>query len=81
MKKTLISLAIAGLPLVAMADVTLYGNVKMGVETSMVKGTETQAELNRTTIDDLGSYIGFKGTEELGGDLKAMWQVETRVSA
>jgi len=81
MKKTLISLAIAGLPLVAMADVTLYGNVKMGVETSMVKGTDTQAEQNRTNIDDLGSYIGFKGTEELGGDLKAMWQVETRVSA
>jgi len=80
MKKTLISLAIAGLPLVAMADVTLYGNIKMGVETSMVNGTETQAEVNRTNIDDLGSYIGFKGTEDLGGDLKAMWQVESRLS-
>ena len=80
MKKTLISLAIAGLPLVAMADVTLYGNIKMGVETSMVDGTETQNEVTRTNIDDLGSYIGFKGTEDLGGDLKAMWQVETRLS-
>jgi predicted porin len=80
MKKTLISLAIAGLPLVAMADVTLYGNIKMGVETSMVDGTATQGEVNRTNIDDLGSYIGFKGTEDLGGDLKAMWQVETRLS-
>jgi predicted porin len=79
MKKTLISLAIAGLPLVAMADVTLYGNIKMGVETSMVD-TAKNGEVNRTNIDDLGSYIGFKGTEDLGGDLKAMWQVETRLS-
>lgn len=80
MKKTLISLAIAGLPLVAMADVTLYGNIKMGVETSMVDSAYSDGEVNRTNIDDLGSYIGFKGTEDLGGDLKAMWQVETRLS-
>lgn len=76
MKKTLISLAIAGLPLVAMADVTLYGEIKMGVETSK----HDESGVTRSNIDDLGSLIGFKGTEDLGGDLKAMWQVETRLS-
>ena len=29
---------------------------------------------------DYGSYIGFKGSEDLGGNLKAIWQVEANTS-
>lgn len=34
MKKSLIALTLAALPVAAMADVTLYGTIKAGVETS-----------------------------------------------
>ena len=37
MKKTLIALSLAALSTAAMADVTLYGTIKAGVETGQVK--------------------------------------------
>ena len=37
MKKSLIALTLAALPVAAMADVTLYGQIKAGVEVSKVK--------------------------------------------
>lgn len=37
MKKSLIALTLAALPVAAMADVTLYGQVKAGVDISRVK--------------------------------------------
>ena len=75
MKKTLLALALAGLSTASMAEVILYGQIKGGVEVTKVrhkKGTETQ-------IVDYGSRIGFKGQEQLNGDLKAIWQLEQRV--
>ncbi|WP_199153059.1 porin [Chromobacterium sp. ASV23] len=71
MKKTLIALAVATLPAAAFADVTIYGTLKAGVENVDAGG------MNKTNIDDLGSRIGFKGSEDLGSGLKAIWQVET----
>ncbi|WP_455028785.1 trimeric porin PorB [Neisseria sp.] len=88
MKKSLIALTLAALPVAAMADVTLYGQVKAGVEVSKVKlGEETAKELKfaqssktATQIADLGSRIGFKGHEHLGNNLNAIWQVEQNTS-
>ncbi|MEJ8676721.1 porin [Chromobacterium amazonense] len=71
MKKTLIALAVATLPAAAFADVTIYGTLKAGVENVDAGG------MNKTNIDDLGSRIGFKGSEDLGNGLKAIWQVES----
>ncbi|WP_080962665.1 porin [Chromobacterium subtsugae] len=71
MKKTLIALAVATLPAAAFADVTIYGQIKAGVENVDAGG------MNKTNIDDLGSRIGFKGSEDLGNGLKAIWQVES----
>lgn len=34
----------------------------------------------RTKISDFGSFIGFKGSEDLGEGLKAVWQLEQDVS-
>jgi len=71
LKAKLITLAIAAaLPLTAMADTTLYGSIKAGVE------KVDHAGLNQTNIDDMESYIGFKGSEDVGDGLKAIWQVE-----
>ena len=93
MKKSLIALTLAALPVAAMADVTLYGQVKAGVEVSKVKLGEktteglvaqkvkaTRSSKTATEIADLGSRIGFKGHEHLGNNLNAIWQVEQSTS-
>ena len=88
MKKSLIALTLAALPVAAMADVTLYGQIKAGVEVSKVKlGKKTATALSKekssktaTEIADFGSRIGFKGHEHLGNNLNAIWQVEQSTS-
>lgn len=83
MKKTLIALTLAALPVAASADVILYGQIKAGVEVAQVKskvnGVETKDAVE-TKIADFGSRIGFKGHEHLGNNLNAIWQVENSVS-
>ncbi|MCP9759762.1 porin [Aquitalea sp. S1-19] len=74
MKKVLIAALVSALPAAAMADVTVYGIIKGGVES--VDAGKTK----ETKIEDVGSRIGFKGNEDLGNGLKAIWQVETAVS-
>ena len=93
MKKSLIALTLAALPVAAMADVTLYGQIKAGVEVSKVKLGEktteglvaqkvkaTRSSKTATEIADFGSRIGFKGHEHLGNNLNAIWQVEQNTS-
>ena len=78
--KKLIALAVAALPLAAMADVTLYGNIEASVEGGKSNGYNFDSNTSKlksgVRIDDTGSYIGFKGNEDLGNGLKAIWQVE-----
>ena len=83
MKKTLIALTLAALPVAASADVILYGQIKAGVEIAQTKtkvdGAETKSS-TETNIADFGSRIGFKGHEHLGNNLNAIWQVENNVN-
>lgn len=99
MKKTLIALTLASLPVAASADVILYGQIKGGVETTFKEkvgankkvggvhvagqksglGFNTIGDGTKTGIVDYGSRIGFKGHEQLNGDLKAIWQLEQKV--
>ncbi|MCP1659938.1 trimeric porin PorB [Neisseria perflava] len=88
MKKSLIALTLAALPVAAMADVTLYGQIKAGVEVSKVKlGSDIAAATGNSTksatateIADFGSRIGFKGHEHLGDHFNAIWQIEQNTS-
>ena len=83
MKKTLIALSLAALSTAAMADVTLYGTIKAGVETSQTKvkgAASTEKSHTETAITDFGSRIGFKGHENLGNGLNAIWKVEQKTS-
>lgn len=83
MKKSLIALTLAALPVAAMADVTLYGQIKAGVEVSRVKTTtngDATKSHTKTEIADFGSRIGFKGHEHLGNNLNAIWQLEQKAS-
>lgn len=84
MNKKLIALALAALPAAAMADVTIYGTIKAGIENnktySSTFGTNAQGKpQSGMQINDWTSSIGFKGSEDLGGGLKAIWQVESRL--
>lgn len=81
MKKTLIALSLVALPVASMADVVLYGNIKGGVEVSKIRRIDQNATTSGTVTNlvDYGSYIGFKGEEQLNGSLKAIWQVEQKV--
>ena len=81
MKKTLIALALVSLPVAASAEVILYGNIRGGVEfTREGTSAQTKSQRNSWGVVDYGSYIGFKGSEDLGGNLKAIWQVEANTS-
>jgi len=75
MKKTLIALALASLPVASMADVVLYGKIAGGVEVTKASGVDGTV----TNIVDYGSKIGFKGHEHLTGDINAIWQLEQKV--
>src|SRR6185437_9437791 len=56
--------------------VTLYGRVFETVVS--VEGKDGSAAVpRRTRIDDQASLLGVRGTEELGGGLKAFFQLET----
>lgn len=94
MRKKLTALVLSALPLAAVADVSLYGEIKAGVEgrnyqlqlTEPPQKNQSQPVVTkaksriRTRISDFGSFIGFKGSEDLGEGLKAVWQLEQDVS-
>ncbi|WP_061700920.1 porin, partial [Neisseria meningitidis] len=50
-----------------------------GGASGQVKVTKAKSRI-RTKISDFGSFIGFKGSEDLGEGLKAVWQLEQDVS-
>ena len=71
--KKIIAVAIAALPMAAMADVTIYGKVAGGIESD--RGFDGVSNIR---VSDYTSRIGFKGNEDLGNGLKAIWQLESR---
>ncbi|MBP5789955.1 MAG: porin [Neisseriaceae bacterium] len=73
MKKTLIALTLVALPVASMAEVTLFGTIKGGLEFTKVKGVSNTI----TNANDWDSSIGFKGEEDLGNGLKAIWQLQS----
>ena len=84
MNKKLIALAIAGACVApaAMAQtanpVTLYGRVYVTLESVEAKASGANAAVNRRTrVEDQSSLFGIRGTEDLGGSLKAFFQLET----
>jgi predicted porin len=79
MKKKILaaSLVIAFTTPVAMADVTFYGLMTAGLESVSATGNSTTPYLSRTRVADENSYLGFKGTEDLGNGLRSVWQVES----
>lgn len=82
MKKSLIALAVAGTFVAAPAfaatsNVDVYGVIRMSVDHSDVKASDRDA----WTINDRISRFGIKGSEDLGGGLKAVWQIEQQMNS
>ncbi len=76
MKKTLIALAAVAATSVAFAQssVTIYGQIAASIEKSSFG-----AKNNKVALDDIhGSRLGFRGSEDLGGGLKANFGIEHR---
>lgn len=79
MKKTLIALALVSLPVAASAEVILYGQIKAGAEYTESFEDGGNRSRHDFALADFGSRIGFKGSEDLGNGLKAIWQFEQGV--
>ena len=82
MKKTLIALAALAATGAAMAQssVTIYGVVDVGYTSVNNSGTGTD-NTGLTSSNMTTNRLGFRGTEDLGGGLKAKFQVETSLAA
>jgi predicted porin len=82
MQKKIIALAIAGLVsggVFAQSNVTISGGIFMGYDSNKTTGTAAAAgfgTVNRVT--DHSSNLNINGTEDLGGGMKAVFQIDTR---
>jgi predicted porin len=76
MKKSLIALAVLGFAGVASAQssVTMYGRVDLSIGKPI--GTANKGMFNGS-----GSRLGMRGSEDLGGGLKGIFNIETRFDA
>src|SRR5215475_716521 len=83
MNKKLIALAVAGACVApaAMAQtanpVTLYGLVYATFESVEAQGGTAAEVPRRNRVSNQASLLGVRGTEDLGGGLKAFFQLET----
>ncbi len=83
MKKSLIALAVASAvsapAFAATSNVDIYGVLHVSVS-AFDDQAGTGAGSNDVQVTSNPSRIGFKGTEDLGGGLAAIWQVESSVN-
>jgi predicted porin len=87
MQKKLIALAVAGLvaaPAFAQSNVTIYGRVDYGFMSRSGSSGDVLDDINGKTEFASGiqggSRIGFKGAEDLGNGLKAIFEIEYGLS-
>ncbi|NVD97054.1 porin [Massilia sp. BJB1822] len=80
MKNRFLALAIAACfagPALAQSSVTIYGIADAGVMYVNNGGNDSRTKLVSGIAD--GSRLGFKGTEDIGGGYKAIFNLEARV--
>lgn len=84
MTKKIIALAIAAAAsstAFAQSNVTIYGNIDMGwVHRSGNNGAVAAGRSNALQSAGSESYIGFKGAEDLGNGLKAIFDLQYRIT-
>ena len=77
MNKSLIALAVAGVcaSSAAMADMSIYGQANVSYD--VIDNDKTR---DSHGVGSNASRIGFKGSEDLGGGLSAVWQIENQIA-
>lgn len=84
MKKHLLAVAVAAAvtaPVMAQ-NVSVYGYLETGVENTKTSGTASTSNATNVTTGMFGSSrLGFMGSEDLGGGLKAGFRLEMSASA
>ena len=84
MQKKIIALAIAAafaapVAMAETANVVIYGVASVSAD-SVYGASATGAAEQRDRISSNNSYIGFKGSEDLGDGVSAVWQYETQIA-
>lgn len=78
MQKKLIALALASAfaapTFAATSNVDISGQLNLSVD---YLDSDSTANSGNVGVSSNGSYITFKGSEDLGGGLKALWQIQT----
>jgi predicted porin len=75
--------AIPGVALAQKSTVEIYGRANLGISVYESKGATAGSQNDlpgRVQIFDRESRVGFRGAEDLGGGLKAIFQIETGVN-
>lgn len=62
-------------PAAVSAEVHLYGNIRSGVAVAQTKAHGSR-HITRTAVEDLGSYIGLRGSHPIGNGSNMIWQFE-----
>jgi len=86
MNKKILAIAVAGAmaaPLAANAgNVTIYGKMHVTVDSIDMEFTpDSAADKSQTQITSQSSRIGFKGDEDLGNGMKAIFKLESSIDA
>jgi predicted porin len=79
--KKILSLAIAAAlvaPAAAMAEANLYGKAHMVIQNTSEDDGTNDADV--WSVDSIDSRVGIKGSEDLGGGLKAVYKFEFKVN-
>lgn len=79
MQKKIIALAVAGLmsgAAFAQSNVTISGSIFMGLDSNTSNVTAANGTVSRVT--DHSSNLNFSGSEDLGGGMKAVFQIDSR---
>jgi predicted porin len=82
MNKKLIALAVAGVFVTssAMADVSFYGQANVSYDVINNNSSNTAANRDSQGVASNASRFGFKGSEDLGGGLSAIYQIESQIA-
>jgi predicted porin len=83
MNKKLLTVAVAAIlaaPTAVLADVTVYGRLHMSADYTDSTSTPTRpGSKTNLGVSSNSSRLGFKGSEDVGGGLKTVWQMESTI--